>query len=289
MAANKDVQLNVNVSSTGIPKVQAQIDNLNKSTTAMGATSNQAKRNMEGVAERANRSVKDFSRMSQGMGGVVAAYATVAAQVYALTAAYSVLKNAANFTRRQSASEDLAVSTGRSFKIIAESMVEATKGAITYRQALESANKIGTVGLDITQIQDLTTLAAKAAQTFGGTTTDAINRFVGAIQKGETELVKQVGIAINLEQAINDYAITMGIAKEDVGATGKQIAIANAILKEGTKVLGGVDIQLSPYEQLAANFENLADKALKLLEPIEDSTAKAALIGLVEYTTQREK
>ena len=33
----------------------------------------------------------------------------------------------------------------------------------------------------------------------------------------------------------------------------------------------------------------LKNKALKLLEPIEDSTAKAALIGLVEYTTQREK
>jgi len=33
----------------------------------------------------------------------------------------------------------------------------------------------------------------------------------------------------------------------------------------------------------------LKDKALKLLEPIEDSAAKAALIGLVEYTTQREK
>lgn len=33
----------------------------------------------------------------------------------------------------------------------------------------------------------------------------------------------------------------------------------------------------------------LKDKALKLLEQIEDSAAKAALIGLVEYTTQREK
>lgn len=33
----------------------------------------------------------------------------------------------------------------------------------------------------------------------------------------------------------------------------------------------------------------LKDKALKLLEKIEDSAAKSALIGLVEYTTQREK
>jgi len=33
----------------------------------------------------------------------------------------------------------------------------------------------------------------------------------------------------------------------------------------------------------------LKDKALKLLEKIEDTAAKAALIGLVEYTTQREK
>lgn len=33
----------------------------------------------------------------------------------------------------------------------------------------------------------------------------------------------------------------------------------------------------------------LKDKAIKLLEQIEDSAAKASLIGLVEYTTQREK
>ena len=42
-------------------------------------------------------------------------------------------------------------------------------------------------------------------------------------------------------------------------------------------------------EYAHARMIELKDQALKLLDRIGDSEAKQALIGLVEYTTQREK
>jgi hypothetical protein len=267
--AIKKVMLEVLVTDKGIEVTQKKVEKLNTTTDKVSKTANKAKRNLEGVAQRSNRAGKDFSRLSQGMGGMVQAYATVAAQVFALTAAYAVLKNAADFRSMEISTENLSTVTGRSFTLITESILKATRGMLDYQEAMATANKIGTVGLDITKIEQLSELAVKASQTFGGTTTDAINRFVGAIQKGETELVKQVGIALNLQQTLNQYAAELGTTAEKLGVFQKQQALANAILVEGERVLGGIQIDANPYEQLGASFRDLGIQALQVLKIID--------------------
>lgn len=271
MAAQKKVLLEVIMTDKGLEVTQKKIDKVNRSTEELTKSANVAKRNLEGVSQRANSSGKDFSRLSQGMGGLVQAYATIAAQVFALTSAYTVLKNAADFRSMQISTENLSTITGRSFTLIAKSIQEATRSALNYEQALQTANKIGSVGLNISQIERLSELAVKASQTFGGTTTDAINRFVGAIQKGETELVKQVGIALNLQQTLIKYAAVLGTTADKLSVFQKQQALANAILSEGDRVLGAVEIDPNPYEQMASAFQDLGREALqslKILDPL---------------------
>ena len=50
-----------------------------------------ASRNMQGLSKRTSNQSKEFSKMSQGMGGLVGAYATLAAQVFSVSAAFQFL------------------------------------------------------------------------------------------------------------------------------------------------------------------------------------------------------
>ena len=64
--------------------------------TAKGGRS--ADRAMKGVSKQSSSGTKNFSKMSQGMtGGLVPAYATLAAQIFAVTALFRFLKEAADY------------------------------------------------------------------------------------------------------------------------------------------------------------------------------------------------
>ena len=58
-----------------------------------------ADRNLKGAARTSSNSTKNFSKMAQGIsGGLVPAYATLAAQVFAVTAAFQFFQSAFDFT-----------------------------------------------------------------------------------------------------------------------------------------------------------------------------------------------
>ena len=91
-------------------KMQKATVSAQKLTDALNKTSKSARtadRNLKGAAQASSNSSKNFSKMAQGMtGGLVPAYAAFAAQVFALTAAFNFLKNAADLENlRKSQSE----------------------------------------------------------------------------------------------------------------------------------------------------------------------------------------
>ena len=53
---------------------------------------------MRGTAKMTSNGTKEFSKMSQGMGGLAGAYATLAAQVFAVSAAFPSLSRASEVT-----------------------------------------------------------------------------------------------------------------------------------------------------------------------------------------------
>ena len=70
-------------------KLGKELDNVEK-----GARN--ADRNLKGAAQASSNSTKNFAKLTQGTNGLVAAYATLAAQLFAISAAYNFLKNAAD-------------------------------------------------------------------------------------------------------------------------------------------------------------------------------------------------
>ena len=240
-----------------IKNTQKKVKGLSKEMEKTGNMTNKTKRNLEGLAQRSGSTGKDFSRMSQGMGGLVAAYATVAANVFALSTAFNLLKRSADFDSMIVSSKNLSAATGNDFLGIAKSVQKATGSQIDYSEALAVTNKAVASGIGADKLAEFTTLATKAAQTFGGTTTDALNRMTDAVLRGRTELVNKLGIVISADEAYKNYGATINKSAQELTSFEKRQAITNAIIEEGNKAIGQTVIDTNPFEVLAVTFRDL--------------------------------
>ena len=104
MAAN-EINLTIKVSDDGNLKIvgknaEKAADGLNKA----GKSARTADRNLKGASQQSANGTKNFSKMAQGISGsLVPAYATLAANIFAITAAFGFLKESADFRVLQDA------------------------------------------------------------------------------------------------------------------------------------------------------------------------------------------
>lgn len=273
MANNNTIRLEVIITDNGtIQATGTKLGGLTNKTakTAKGLSNvanaaNKTKRNLEGVSQRAGSTGKDFSRMSQGMGGLVQAYATIAANVFALSSAFLVLRRAADLSSMQKSAENFSDRFGVSVTRLTKRMQELSGGALDFAEALPTINKAVSAGVGIEQMEKLTVAATKASQTFGGSTADALNRFISASQRGRVEIIQTLGVVIKTEQAYKDYAARIGKTAQELTAFDRQQAILNATITESEKVFGAINIDPNPFTQLATTIVDLKNKYLTFL------------------------
>ena len=88
--AKNTVFIDVVVDDKGTTKrLAVDADKLGASLEKTSTSARTADRNLKGAARTSANSTKNFSKMAQGItGGLVPAYATLAAQVFAITAAF---------------------------------------------------------------------------------------------------------------------------------------------------------------------------------------------------------
>jgi hypothetical protein len=171
VAATRTVNLKVALTSDGkIKKVTQDLEKLNvaadktaKTSKRVSKRSNELKRNLEGVSQRAGSTGKDFSRMQQGMGGLVQIYATVAANVFALSSAFLVLRQTADLSSMMKSAEDFSNRFGVSVTRITKQMQVASGGALDFAEALPTINKAISAGIGVEQMEQLTMAATKAS------------------------------------------------------------------------------------------------------------------------------
>lgn len=218
----------------------------------------------KGVANATTNQTKAFSKMEQGMvGGLVPAYATVAANIFALTAAFGALSRAADFQVLIAGAESLSVQTGRNLISLAGSMQAVTDSAITMKEALTSASIAASAGFDNETILELTQVARNASIALGRDMTDAMNRvFKGAV-KAEPELLDELGIILRLDPATRKYAASIGKAVSELTTFEKQQAVVNEVIQQGNDKFSKLsEIDVSPFSQLSAQFLSATNSIL---------------------------
>ena len=263
-----------------------------KQTDKATKSSNRYNKGAKGVGQAGLSASKGFSKMRAeiggGSGGLVGAYAGLAANVFALTALFGALSRASRATQLEEGLLSLGQASGLAMHTLAKGLVDATDGAISLEEAMRSTAVITSAGIDPGSIERFGKVARGAALALGRDTQDAISRLTRGITKLEPELLDELGIMVRLDEASKNYADTIGKNVSDLSRYEKSQAFLNATLEEGERKFGALaDVDVNVYDQLAAGLQNLAKSGIgslaDLISPIVGYLASSptALLGVL--------
>ena len=244
-----------------------------------------ADRRLKGAAQASANGTKNFSKMAQGIsGGLVPAYATLAAQVFAVSAAFQFLSSASNYKNLIESQEIYGAVTGTNFAGITKSLQAATSGQLKYQEAA-SATAIGSAaGLTAGQLEGLAKAAQNSSVALGRDLTDSFNRLIRGTTKAEPELLDELGIILRLTPATEQYAASIGLAANDLNAFQRTQAVTNFVLEEADKKFGRLGDIMGDDAFVVSQFTKSFDDLVNVLKVGVINTLTPALKFLTENT-----
>lgn len=276
--ASNEVKLTIKVGDDGSLDVVAKkakkaakaTEDVGKATDKTNKSRQNFNKGEKGVAGATSNSTKAFSKMRESMtggGGLVPAYATLAANVFALTAAFNALKVADTFRLLEEGLNKVGAAAGRNLPYVANRLKDITGEAISTRDAMEAVALGSASGFSQEQIEGLAKVARGASTALGRDMTDALSRLTRGAAKLEPEILDELGIMVRLDDATTAYAANLGRTADQLSIVERRQAFTNAILEQGIKKYGALtdSIEPSAYDQLAASFDELAKSTLNLL------------------------
>jgi hypothetical protein len=258
-----EIKLKIKVDDDGNLKIVGKnAEKAAKGLDQTGRAAQTADRRLKGAAQASSNSTKNFSKLAQGIsGGLVPAYATLAAQIFAISAAFQFLRSSSEISNLIAGQEALAATTGVAYKTITNSIKEATDGQLQYAEAAKAA-AIGTAsGLSPDQLNRLAGAAKVASVALGRDLTDSFNRLIRGVTKAEPELLDELGIILRLESATQKYADSVGKARNDLTAFERSQAVANEVLGQAEAKFGKLERIIDPnvfaLNKFTASFDTL--------------------------------
>ena len=121
-------------------KTSDSLGNLDKTTNKAAKSQGTLDRNLKGTANMTSNGTKQFSKMSQGIsGGLVPAYAILASNIFALTAAFGALQRAAQVEQLEAGLRSMGTASGIALKTLSEGLRETTGNGFTTRSLIRVA------------------------------------------------------------------------------------------------------------------------------------------------------
>ena len=228
-------------------------------------------RTIKGVGQASSGATKNFSKMSQGItGGLVPAYATLAANVFAISAAFQFFKNAADVSILMEAQKSYSESTGVGLSRITQGLKEASGGMLTYRKAAEAAAIGMAKGFAPSQLEDLAIGARKVAAALGRDFGDAFDRLIRGTSKAEPELLDELGITLRLKDATEDYAAAIKKNVKELTVYERSQAVLLETQRQLDSQFGNVNTKANAFQVLSTTFNQFVqDITQKLLPAFE--------------------
>tara|TARA_R110002073_G_scaffold2360_2_gene15987 strand:- start:10422 stop:13784 length:3363 start_codon:yes stop_codon:yes gene_type:complete len=272
--AKNTIYIDVEVDDNGTTKkVAMDSAKLNAQLNKQSESAQTADRRIKGLAQTSSNATKNNAKMMQGIsGGLVPAYATLAAQIFAISAAYNFLKSAADFEVLAAGQVAYSKATGVAMKSLTNDIVANTNAQINFKDASQAAAIGMASGLSPDQLKELGTAARDVSAVLGRDVTDSFNRLVRGVTKAEPELLDELGIILRLETASQKYADAIGIDVKQLTAFQRSQAVANDVLEQTeekySKNLTATDRLGNSVAKLGKSFEN------NLLKPFQEGLAR---------------
>ena len=278
MAKNNKIIFEVIATAKGLKVVSKDAEKLTKNTDAADRSTKKLQKSRDrysrtekGVAGISSNSTKNFTKMQQsidggGGGGLVRAYALLAANVFALTAAFGVLSRSAQVDTLTKSIETLEIASGKSIKAVGRDLQEASGFSLDFANALRSTSLALSAGFNADQIVQLGEVAKNASVSLGRNLADSLDRIFRGVIKVEPELLDEIGLFIRVDEAASKYADSLGIAQSELTEFQKRQAFLNESIDQGTKKFQAFeDVDPDAFAILAATFADLAQGAVSFI------------------------
>jgi hypothetical protein len=254
--------------------------NMKKASKATGQVADQANRSGTAV----ERSAKSFSDLQSRVLGVAAAGGAAVAGIMKLANAASRLEQSVGATESvfQGASDQVSA--------FAEDSVDAVGlSERAYRElAAVAGAQLKSLGFSIDDAAEtsnqLITIGADLAATFGGTTEEAVSA-LGAAFRGEADPAERFGLRLN-QTAVNAKAVELGLAKTEsqVSANAKAQATLALVMEQSADSMGQfareADSAAGAQQRANAQWEDAqATLGEKLLPVVTDVTESLGLLA----------
>jgi lambda family phage tail tape measure protein len=253
--------------SSNLDKAVKTADVIKKTAAASGTGESKTARSL-GIGAGTGSAASDFAAQASGLGGLVHLYATFAANLFAVSAGFTMLSKAMDTTNLVAGLDQIGASVGKNLGSLSKQMVDIANGAISLQQAMRSTAMATSGGMTNDQILRMTKVAQQASLALGRDLPDSMDRLTKGIIKTQPELLDELGIMTRVIPAQSAYAEKIGKTVTSLTTFEKQQAFANAVLEEGEKKFGAIALQSNPYSKILAGLTNLAQTGLSLVNTV---------------------
>ena len=246
-----------NKASPEIQKIQKDLGNLEKETSKTGMS----------IANFGTKAAAAFG-ISLGVAGVVK-----------MTQAIADLAIESGKVQQLRASfEGLAVGVGQSSDAMLEAMRRASDGLVTDADLILSANKAMLLGVADTgeELSALLEVARARGAAMGLTTTQAFNDIVTGLGRESALILDNLGITIDLEGVMQDYAASLGLTAAQLDAAQRKQALLNEVMRQSAGMVAPIDTAATAWQKASVAIDNAKESLGELFGP-----AVAAALNMV--------
>ena len=297
----KKIQIDIEVNgkmqkaTVSTKKLKQALDGAKQSQDQLNTSTRTGYRAFQGTAQNTANSTKAFAKQAGVVGGLVPIYASIAANVFAISAAFGVLSRNAAVQQLETSLTNTGIAAGKNLPAVAEGLRNITGAAISTEAALRATAIATSSGFSTSQLQGLTKVATGASIALGRNLPDALDRLVRGTAKLEPEILDELGIIVRLDQATRDYAGQLGKTAGELTQFERQQAFLNATITQGLNKYQRIaqTVNPNPYDRLAAAFDDLTKTSLEFLNkgltPIVEFLSKSdfalgGALGLIGTT-----
>jgi len=270
-----------------------ELNQLNKASSGAANSLNQtattahsADRAIKGTSEQSANATKNFSKMSQGIsGGLVRAYATLAANIFAASAAFNFLRKAADYGSMLQAQKNFAANTGVALESVTTALKKASRGMLDYGAAAKIGGLAVAAGLNTKQLEDYAKSARSIADVLGEDYETTVKRLVKATASGRTTLLREIGVTVDANRAKEAYAKTLGKTAASLTEFEQKQALITETQKQLNQTFGDSAATANPFDILLSSMQDIVRTATQQVLPVFEGIANVLSNSIMAVVT----
>ena len=238
--------------------------------------------------DKVDRGLKNLEQETQRASSALDVFWGSFAGSFASNAAATVLSGVTNAFRElpeiiargsqiddiASSFDNLAAKAGASGDALINGFSKALGDTIPKIDLMKQANELLNGGIDPSKFNELAGAARSLAEVTGGSAAEGLDKLSDALLRGRTMGLKAIGVVVDNEAAVKQYAQSLGVTTEALGEEDRieaiRIATLDALAKKRGELAAVEDDAADKIDQISANIQNQTDQVLRSIATNED-------------------